>query len=104
MLVCLQLLMMGPPMGHSQQFFGYGQPTMAQPNFQGNFQGDVTTVDSLATSLKIVFQTEVLDPFIQKDTEEVEVVDLLEEDSTIEVKENEEESDMNPISWRELCI
>ena len=88
-------MMMGHPMRQSQQFFSYDQPTMAQPNFQGNFQGDVTTVGSLATSLKIVFQTEVLDPFIQKDTEEVEVGDLLEEDSTIEVKENKEETDLN---------
>jgi hypothetical protein len=32
-------VMMGPPMGHSQQFFGYGQPNMPQTNAQGNFQG-----------------------------------------------------------------
>ena len=32
-------VMMGPPMGHPQQFFGYGQPNMPQPNAQGSFQG-----------------------------------------------------------------
>ena len=33
-------MMMGPPMGHPQQFFGYGQPNMPHPNFQGDFQGN----------------------------------------------------------------
>ena len=27
-------MMMGPPMGHAQQFFGYGQPPMIEPGFQ----------------------------------------------------------------------
>jgi hypothetical protein len=31
-------VMMGPPMGNPQQFFGYGQPNIPQPNAQG-FQG-----------------------------------------------------------------
>ena len=56
---------------------------------------DVLIVDSLATWLKIVFQTEALQTSTQEDAEEVEVVDVLEAGSTTEEKEKEEETDLN---------